>query len=50
MNIPGIFNFETLTSIIKEMRKGTPGNTKGEGRLLGGKKYVHLNGMMFKIK
>lgn len=35
MNIPGIFSFETLTSIIKEMRKGTPGNMEGEGRLLG---------------
>lgn len=35
MNIPGIFNFETLASIIKEIRKGTPGNSKGEGRLLG---------------
>lgn len=37
MNIPGIFNFETIVNIIKEIRKGTPGNVVGEGRLLGGK-------------
>ncbi|KAL4240444.1 hypothetical protein ACF0H5_001236 [Mactra antiquata] len=35
MNIPGIFNFKTIVHIIKEIRKGTPGNYDGEGRLLG---------------
>lgn len=36
MSIPGIFSIETLVPIIKEIRKGTPGNYIGEGRLLGG--------------
>ncbi|KAH3863084.1 peroxiredoxin-like 2A [Dreissena polymorpha] len=36
MNIPGIFNFESLAIAIKDSLNGTPGNLEGEGRLLGG--------------
>ncbi|KAH3863056.1 hypothetical protein DPMN_026033 [Dreissena polymorpha] len=36
MNIPGIFTFQTLALVIKQIYMGTPGNFRGEGRLLGG--------------
>jgi len=35
MNIPGIFSFGTISKFIAS--RNTPGNMKGEGRLLGGK-------------
>ncbi|WAQ96974.1 PXL2A-like protein [Mya arenaria] len=35
MNIPGIFNYESLWQVFSIWQKGVPGNLKGEGRLLG---------------